>query len=938
MEEERKTEDRRPAQNRVRRRINPLYGDIFLMLFFGFSVFLTGCMYLPKFGDGFGDYLRILTNGLFGLGAMILPPVMAFYAIDRLFIHLPRRQGRILWGICTFLCLIGLTHAITRDSALAASSFPASGDITQVYYMNGGISNGGVVGGIIGDAFYNSMGRAGAILTLFVAFLSSCVLFAGRSLIDTIRNIFGYIHYFFGSILSSVFTDATESAETQKKEYIVKAGAKQYKLKTAPSAQKPVKAAALPQPRPAIAPKPKRPWKIPVISAPRQSDEKILLAFEDFKKKAPARARREMRAQTVAVRPAANGAITVRGLVEETNGDAAQAQPAGTSQRVQPVSAPIQMNEYDRTKKRVVRPAPYSDPDADSAGETDKPGSWIDDLLQANARPYNDKDMGRPGSSVPKIYGQVIDNDVPDGGAYDGYLDPDADQDDYVFAPPGKHREALAETDRPLRSMSIPEGVSDADQYKDYRLPPIEFLNRSPGSAATESKAQILENSYKLEETLRSFRVEAKVVEVSVGPTVTRYELAPGQGVKVSSIASLSNDLALSLAASGIRIEAPIPGKSAVGIEIPNKEMQPVYLREIIEDELFKKFPSKLAFGVGKDITGNTIVADISKMPHLLIAGATGSGKSVCINTLITSLLYKSKPNEVKLLMVDPKVVELSVYNGIPQLLAPVVTDCKKASAALNWAVAEMDIRYNLFAEANVRDLKSYNAVMAERRESDVLPQIVIIIDELADLMMTAKGEIEELICRLAQKARAAGLHLIIATQRPSVDVITGLIKANIPSRLAFAVSSGTDSRTVLDMSGAEKLLGKGDMLFLPVGLNKPIRIQCGFISDHEVESIVEYLKDQSPGQQDRGMSDRVTDVNRGADGGGDLDEFYNEAVEFLISKGKASASMLQRQFRIGYNRASRLIEDLEARGIVGPEDGSKPRKVLVTMEQWRNL
>ncbi|MCL2461825.1 MAG: DNA translocase FtsK, partial [Defluviitaleaceae bacterium] len=426
------------------------------------------------------------------------------------------------------------------------------------------------------------------------------------------------------------------------------------------------------------------------------------------------------------------------------------------------------------------------------------------------------------------------------------------------------------------------------------------------------------------------------VVEVSKGPTVTRYELSPGVGVKVSKISSLADDLALNLAALGIRIEAPIPGKSAVGIEIPNKERQTVFLRDILEDEAFQKFPSKLAFAVGKDIGGNTIVVDVDKMPHLLIAGATGSGKSVCINTLIASILYKARPDEVKFIMVDPKVVELNMYNGIPHLLIPVVTDPKKAAGALNWAVIEMDRRYNLFAENNVRDLKGYNAMRQEEGEPQE-PQIVIIIDELADLMMLSKGEVEETICRLAQKARAAGLHLIVATQRPSVDVITGLIKANIPSRLAFAVSSGTDSRTVLDMTGAEKLLGKGDMLFLPVGRNKPMRIQCGNITDRENENLVEYLKSQVPIVYDDEMIEQVTDPQNVFGGEGDTDEFFDEAVDFLIQKGKASASVLQRQFRIGYNRASRLIEELEARGIVGPEDGSKPRKVLIKRSEWEN-
>jgi len=485
------------------------------------------------------------------------------------------------------------------------------------------------------------------------------------------------------------------------------------------------------------------------------------------------------------------------------------------------------------------------------------------------------------------------------------------------------------------RQPSQPVIATDAiPSYEDFVLPPINLLNEPPAAKSmAESRTQILENSRILEETLRSFRIEAKVVEVSVGPTVTRYDLAPGPGVKVSSIANLSNDLALSLAAQGIRIEAPIPGKSAVGIEIPNKEPQPVYLREIIQEERFNKFPSKLAFAVGKDIAGEPVVTDIARMPHLLIAGATGSGKSVCINTLIASLLYKARPDQVKLLMIDPKVVELSVYNGIPHLLIPVVTDPKKASGALSWAVSEMESRYIMFAETGCRDLKGFNIIRTKALEPE-LPQIVIIIDELADLMMACKGEVEESICRLAQKARAAGIHLIVATQRPSVDVITGLIKANIPSRLAFAVSSGTDSRTVLDMYGAEKLLGKGDMLFLPMGMSKPVRIQGGFISDNEVENLVSFLKAQAPVVHSTEMIQQVTMPGK-ANVEGEVDEFFHDAVDFLLVKGKASTSMLQRQFRIGYNRASRLMDELETRGIVGPEDGVKPRKVTITRDEY---
>ena len=435
------------------------------------------------------------------------------------------------------------------------------------------------------------------------------------------------------------------------------------------------------------------------------------------------------------------------------------------------------------------------------------------------------------------------------------------------------------------------------------------------------------------------------VMNVSCGPTVTRYELQPEMGVKVSKIVGLADDIKLNLATPDIRIEAPIPGKAAVGIEVPNKENSTVMLRDLLQSEEFQKAKSKLSFAVGKDIAGKTVVTDIAKMPHLLIAGATGSGKSVCINTLIISILYKAKPEEVKLIMIDPKVVELSVYNGIPHLFIPVVTDPKKAAGALNWAVQEMTNRYNTFAEYGVRNLDEYNRKAEQIKEAGAeeepvkMPQIVIIVDELADLMMVAPGEVEDAICRLAQLARAAGIHLIIATQRPSVNVITGLIKANMPSRIAFSVSSGVDSRTILDMNGAEKLLGKGDMLFYPQGYQKPTRLQGAFVSDDEVSAVVEFLADKNPGvQYNQQIEQQVNSpVTAAGMSGDDRDVHFEEAGKFIIEKEKASIGMLQRMFKIGFNRAARIMDQLCDAGVVGPEEGTKPRKVLMSMEEFQN-
>ncbi len=477
-----------------------------------------------------------------------------------------------------------------------------------------------------------------------------------------------------------------------------------------------------------------------------------------------------------------------------------------------------------------------------------------------------------------------------------------------------------------------------------YEFPPVELLSEGKGVVLKGGKKALADTATKLQKTLYSFGVSAKVENVSVGPAITRYEIKPAEGVRVSKIANLADDIALNLAAESIRIEAPIPGKQAVGIEIPNKENEIVHLRDILETDKFQNHKSKLAFALGKDVAGEEVVADISKMPHVLIAGSTGSGKSVCINTLISSIIYKAKPSEVKLVMVDPKVVELSVYNGIPHLLIPVVTDPKKAAGALAWAVQEMENRYNVFASKGVRDLKGYNASLQDGEGK--LPQIVIIIDELADLMMVAAKEVEESICRLAQKARAAGMHLVIATQRPSVDVITGLIKANVPSRIAFAVSSQIDSRTILDMVGAEKLLGKGDMLFYPAGASKPTRVQGAFVDDKEVEKIVDFLKanggestyntDIIESIEKANVSDKEKDLEAANDD--ETDPFLMDAIDTVVETGQASTSFIQRRFKVGYSRAGRIIDQMEERGIISGYQGSKPREVLMSKERWEEL
>ena len=504
-------------------------------------------------------------------------------------------------------------------------------------------------------------------------------------------------------------------------------------------------------------------------------------------------------------------------------------------------------------------------------------------------------------------------------------------------------KESRSEVAEETKALDEKIRKEEQEPKKVYVSPPYKLLKKGKNGGG-DSDAHLRETAMKLQQTLQNFGVNVHVTNVSCGPSVTRYELQPEQGVKVSKIVGLADDIKLNLAAADIRIEAPIPGKAAVGIEVPNKENVAVLLRDLLESEEFKNHSSKIAFAVGRDIAGKVVVADIKKMPHLLIAGATGSGKSVCINTLIMSILYKADPADVKLIMIDPKVVELSVYNGIPHLMIPVVTDPKKAAGALNWAVIEMEKRYQLFAQYNVRDLNGYNTKVESIKEIDdpakpkKMPQIVIIVDELADLMMVAPGEVEEAICRLAQLARAAGIHLVLATQRPSVNVITGLIKANMPSRIAFSVSSGVDSRTIIDMNGAEKLLGKGDMLFYPSGYQKPVRVQGSFVSDQEVQAVVDYLVNEngSPTYNEE-ITNHVNTSNAVAAGssGDDRDVYFMDAAKFIIEKDKASIGMLQRVFKIGFNRAARIMDQLAEAGVVGEEEGTKPRKVLMSMEQF---
>ena len=604
-----------------------------------------------------------------------------------------------------------------------------------------------------------------------------------------------------------------------------------------------------------------------------------------------------------------------------------------------------------------VRPEPFGEPYPEAG--------HFDDSEQVE-RFYEDCEGTEPYGSAKAYYREEdlsvngSDSEQEEGLNYDGFYIPEEPKT--VVTASGKiietdtemvrktiEKKRVEKKSQPEDELSLNEQIEKRAEAakvvkKEYIVPPLNLLKKGAKNSGGFSEKEYKETAIKLQQTLSNFGVGVTVTNISCGPSVTRYELHPEQGVKVSKIVALSDDIKLNLAAADIRIEAPIPGKAAVGIEVPNKENNVVLLRELLESEDFKRHGSHMAFAVGKDIGGQVVVTDIAKMPHLLIAGATGSGKSVCINTLIMSVIYKAKPDEVKLIMIDPKVVELSVYNGIPHLLIPVVTDPKKAAGALNWAVAEMTDRYNKFAKYNVRDLKGYIESIKDiddDNKPEKLPQIIIIVDELADLMMVAPGEVEDSICRLAQLARAAGIHLVIATQRPSVNVITGLIKANIPSRIAFSVSSGVDSRTIIDMNGAEKLLGKGDMLFYPSGYQKPQRVQGAFVSDQEVSRVVEFLTEQGmTADYNPEVESKISTASfaEGPSGGSDRDAYFVQAGRFIIEKEKASIGMLQRMFKIGFNRAARIMDQLAEAGVVGEEEGTKPRKVLMTMEQFENM
>lgn len=920
----------RPKQDRyeVRQFGDTILDEIILILVIVVGILVVISLFSSGMGV-IGELLRGLVNGLLGLGGYFLPFVAIVYCIWMLMAKDHEGARLKLAGGILFILSISALSAGIGAQAMSGNFFVKCGKM----YAEGSAANGGVLGGIVDMALGGAIG-SGKYLVLVAVALISLIMSTGKSFVTGISEIFQLVEERQREREEKIKSEAEiirmrETAREKKRTQMHK-----NERRSTPTAKRMKKGdfnikigedEGLQQEgmedKPVI--------EVPVFKAPPQElkqDEKIYDFVEETEKIPilPVIKSNENPKENPIIHSAVQELLKKNKKQEEIYPVFMNPESVEEKLIVEETGLMEELDEAESEESSWEEPegsAKVSEAYVNSKIEEDSPAEKVieHDWLDSDEEDESPEEiLAKLKAEKQKICEQELESKrtVAQGKKQTSQLPVD--------------NKEVVEVQRPHQVIR---------EEKEYEFPPINLLGKRDSSEVTDSREELLANARKLEETLHSFGVQAKVVQINKGPTVTSYEVSPNQGVKVSKIVNLSDDIALNLAASGIRIEAPIPGKAAVGIEVPNVDPQSVYLRDVLESETYQKFPSKVAFAVGEDITGQAVVTDIAKMPHLLIAGATGSGKSVCINTLITSILYKAKPEEVKLLLVDPKVVELSVYNGIPHLLIPVVTDPKKAAGALNWAVREMLSRYEQFSQCGVRNIKGYNALMKEEGNSARMPQIVIVIDELADLMMAAPGEVEDSICRLAQLARAAGMHLIIATQRPSVDVITGVIKANIPSRMAFAVSSGIDSRTILDCTGAEKLIGKGDMLFSPMGSNKPMRIQGAFVTDQEVEAIVEFIKKQKVSEYDKELIENITSAtgkNTGFDE--DSDEFLNPAIELVVKKEKASVSMLQRQFRIGYNRAARLMDDLERRGIVGPEEGSKPRKVLLTQAELEGL
>ncbi len=892
-----------------------LYDEILMIIFMLISVIVILSLFTSVMGS-FGEFINSFFKGLFGAGAVILPIAVIIFCVWALSSRTRDFAYVKIAGIVLIIInTAALFHLITAGGIPKYNGISFFGQIGY-FYKDATAVNGGIIGGLTAWALYSALGR-GSYLVVIVFLIIGIMLSTGKSLftgifaiIDTLRER--------QNIKDTQIKAKAENIREREEKRARKAQEAEIKRRRKYPEMDYMDSIGFEKPK-----YKKGCFNITINGDKGLDDSLPALDAVVFEKKEP-----EVKEEKEEIYDFKKDAednwdfgdkmIEVIGPVEtEENVSEAKEENKQEEENIPVIN--IASSDFEVIDEEMS--------DLEEEAE-EKEIQEVKEEKQSIAEAADEETVSHSEINEEDISFEKPSEGMSIDGVYDESGESVTDKKELE-----KTNKEVSEESKNQEEIKF---ADDDEEYQKevYEFPPIDLLGKPAQNKVGENKSEMLANAKKLEDTLRSFGVEAKVIQINKGPTVTRYELTPSQGVKVSKIVNLSDDIALNLAATGIRIEAPIPGKAAVGIEVPNKETQSVYLRTVLESDAFKKASSKLSFALGEDIAGSPVVTDIAKMPHLLIAGATGSGKSVCINTLITSIIYKADPDEVKMILIDPKVVELSVYNGIPHLLIPVVTDPKKAAGSLNWAVREMLNRYQLFAEHNVRDIKGYNEMKREKDETDLMPQIIIVIDELADLMMAAPGDVEDSICRLAQMARAAGMHLIIATQRPSVDVITGVIKANIPSRLAFAVSSGIDSRTILDTVGAEKLLGKGDMLFYPVGMSKPVRLQGAFVTDKEVESIVEFVKKGNKAKYNKSVMESINEVQKNAESGEEADEHLDKAIDLVVEKEKASVSMLQRQFRIGYNRAARLMEDLERRGIVGPEEGSKPRRVLITKEE----
>lgn len=908
-------------------------------------------IFISYFGIGgyIGNVISDFCFGVFGLTAYIFPVLLFVSAA-----FLISNKGNSIAGL-KFASSIGLFLCVCSFCALFTDEYDAVSNLTDLYEMGAfHKSGGGVLGGSICGMLNPALGSIGTGIILLILSIVFLLLITQKSFIRGMKHQSSRM-YHSAKESSARRKEAHRQERAQREEWQLQEEA------VLKEADEPLHEGArvLHKPEP-VEPKyihskrqdhPERteidvPVLFPVHTRESRVQRRVSGVTTDTKISGnPAKVGAEI--HEIAPRRASHPSADHQGVERETSYIDLEKKEhlqqentvSGLEVYPEPVSFPIEGIEEEQDKRRDTY---------ESAEKTRMEKSAVDESDPVAFDDIESDDLKTLECHSEKLSVEEK-NDLKDMES-----GTEAETENMQSA----HQQGSAPTKKNPRSSQkeIEEGIAsvEAEMAKaaekvrpQYVFPPLTLLKRGKGKAANGQEQEIRKTAAKLQQTLESFGVRVTITNVSCGPSVTRYELQPEQGIKVSRIVSLSDDIKLNLAASDIRIEAPIPGKAAIGIEVPNSENSAVALRDLLESEEFKNHPSKLAFATGKDISGKVVVSDIAKMPHLLIAGATGSGKSVCINTLIMSILYKASPEDVKLIMIDPKVVELSVYNGIPHLFIPVVTDPKKAAGALNWGVAEMTDRYNKFAEFGVRDLKGYNKKIEALKDVDdenkpkKLPQIVIIVDELADLMMVAPGEVEDSICRLAQLARAAGIHLIIATQRPSVNVITGLIKANMPSRIAFSVTSSVDSRTIIDMGGAEKLLGKGDMLFYPQGYQKPARVQGAFVSDEEVSDVVDFLKNKNTDvSYSAEIEEQIAKVQSAASasrGEEDNDALFADAGKFIIEKDKASIGMLQRVFKIGFNRAARIMDQLSEAGVVGPEEGTKPRKILMSMEQFEN-